>query len=160
MTQRWSRTRREQVLAILQRAPWSSAADLAAETLLTEHSIRRLLGELEAAGKVAMRLESIRERDRRVAAWRATQAPWRAHPGGVNGRRFLFAVSGQPTPDSERGHPDGHSDAGTDEQPDPHAERIRERNRKRLHDQFNAHLKWRQRQWQEGQQEEEGHASP
>jgi predicted ArsR family transcriptional regulator len=103
---RWSRTRREQVLAILARAPWSSAADLAAETLLTEHSIRRLLGELEAAGKVTMRLESIRERDRRVAAWRATQAPWRAHPGGVHGRRFLYALAGEPTPAPQPNHPD------------------------------------------------------
>lgn len=113
MSVTWSRTRREQVLMILQRAPWSSAADLAAETLLTEHSIRRLLGEMEAAGRVSMRLESMRERDARVAAWKEGKPSWRAHPGGVNGRRFLFAISGEPTPEPARGHPDAGMDADT-----------------------------------------------
>ena len=142
---KYSKKRREQVLEIIRRSPWSSAAEVALETGLTAHSIRRILGELEAAGMVAMRLESMRERDRRVATWRATQPAWLAYPGGVNGRRFLYAISGEPTPEALRGHPG----AGPDEQPDPHAARIRERNRKRFHDQFNAHLKWRQRQWEE-----------
>ena len=114
MSATWSRTRREQVLMILTRAPWSSAAAIAEETMLTEHSIRRLLSELESAGKVAMRLESMRERDARVAAWKDGKPPWRAHPGGVHGRRFLFAISGEPTPEPARGHPDAGIGAGMD----------------------------------------------
>lgn len=106
MSATWSRTRREQVLMILKRAPWSSAAAIAEETMLTEHSVRRLLSELESAGKVAMRLESMKERDARVAAWKEGKAPWRAHPGGVHGRRFLYALAGEPTPASQPHHPD------------------------------------------------------